>query len=185
MYFFPLRANLVTKGTKSVNLLPPVRVLVVTMSSAPHLAPLVPPRYQNFSIIFRDWPFNSMPGKPSAIPVCWFADASHLKLLSSSGLPLIPLHLLFTRHYQNWQRMELLLLFFLQTLLEDWLSSVTFPAFSLLIIVFVFLKFTLNTFNSSNPSQASGLLFKLLKSSIMPSHHHKVFFFIIWSYWFP
>ena len=66
----------------------------------------------------------------------------------SFNLPQIPLHLLYTQHLQNWQRMELLLTPFLKTA-ENLPSSGTFPAFSLLIMIFVFLTFTLSSFDSS------------------------------------
>ena len=64
-------------------------------------------------------------------------------------LPLIPLHLLCARHLQNWHRMELLYTPFMQTTQGNFPFFVNFPEFSLLTIIFVFLIFTLNPFDSN------------------------------------
>ena len=54
-----------------------------------------------------------------------------------------------TQHLQNWQRLELLPLPFLHTEPENLSSFITFPAVSLLIIIFVALTFTFNPFHSN------------------------------------
>ena len=62
--------------------------------------------------------------------------------------------------------MELLPSPFLQTAEGNFPSIVTFPAFSLLIIIFVFLTFTLNVLYSNAPLQAFSLAFRPCNTSV-------------------
>ena len=61
----PLLAN---KDTKSLNLLH--LILLIKLPTVPTASPIVSPRWLSFSTVSRDWPFNSVPGKSSAVPVC-------------------------------------------------------------------------------------------------------------------
>ena len=110
----PLLANI---ETKSLNLNHPLLILVITLSNAPPLAPIVSPRQQNFSTISRNWSFNSMLGKSSGMSVCWFTHVWHL--------PLTPHYLLCMQQLQNWHRMELMPKHFLQTAKGNLPSIVT------------------------------------------------------------
>ena len=58
---------------------------------------------------------------------------------------------LCNQHLQNWQKMKLVRWPFLQPTQESLISIVTFPAFSLLIINFVFLTFIPNPFDLNVP----------------------------------
>ena len=84
-------------------------------------------------------------------------------LMPTPAKPAENVHLLFTQHLQNRQRMELLSTPFPQTAQGNLLSVVTFLVFSLLIIIFVFLTFTLNPFDSNAAFQVSSLPFQGLK----------------------
>ena len=92
--------------------------------------------------------------------LCWFAHFRHLNLLCSFSLSVIPLHLLCTQQLQNWLRMAILFTPFLQTAQVNLPFTVTFLAFSLLVISFAFLTFTVSPFDSSAPFQASSLSFR-------------------------
>ena len=59
---------------------------------------------------------------------------------------------------------------FLQTVEKNLLSSVTFPAFLLLIIIFVF---TLHLFDFSAPFQACSLTFRPTSIYLMSSYQDK------------
>ena len=124
----------------------------------PPLAPIVSP-IQIFPTILRDESFKSVPGQSLAMSVYWFAYIWHLILLSSFSLTLIPLNLLSTQHLKTWHRMKFLPRTFLQTAQGNLPSVVAFPAFSQ-IIIFVFLTFTLNPFDSSAPFPALSLPFR-------------------------
>ena len=67
------------------------------------------------------------------------------------SLSLISLHLLYTHHLQNWDRMEFLTTPFLHTAQGNLLSIVVFSESLLLIIIFVFLRYTLNPFHPNPP----------------------------------
>ena len=108
IYLLLLWAN---EGTKSLNLLHPLLILVITLSTAPLLAPIVSTRKQNVSTISREWPFNSVPGQSSTdlhmSDILIFTLAIHFQFPSNT------LHLLCTQHLQNWQSMEVLSLSFI------------------------------------------------------------------------
>ena len=93
-----------------------------------------------------------------------------LKLAKLWTLPVITLHISCNQHLQNWQRVELLPTPFPCTKQENLSSSITFPTFSLLITIFIFLTFTLDPFDSYTPFQASSLPFRPPHVSLKPSH---------------
>lgn len=108
------------------------------LSHTPSLAPIC---HQDIKA-FPQFQFNSLSGQSSAMFVSYFAFAWRLNLLSSFSLPLIPLHLFCNQHLQNCHKMELMLSPFLQTTQSNLSSIVTFPTFSLLIMIFDLLTFT-------------------------------------------
>lgn len=69
-------------------------------------------------------------------------------------------HLFYTNHLQNWQRMELLLIVFLNNISQIFSSFLMISPFSLLIIIFIFLTLTLSLLDSTTPFQPSTSLFK-------------------------
>lgn len=82
---------------------------------------------------------------------------------------LIPPHLLSTQQLQNWQRMELMPTL-LQTTQGAFSSFLYFLAFSLLLMVFVFLTFSLNLFNSSASFRISSFSSYSLTNDISSSY---------------
>ena len=65
---------------------------------------------------------------------------------------------------------------FLQTGQGNFPSTVTFPAFSPLIIVFILVTYTLNPFDTSASFLACSHPFRLSSVSLMSSHQHKAVF---------
>ena len=103
--------------------------------------------------------FRNLTSRQSSVmSVCWIAHISHLNSLSCFGLPLIPLHSLCIQHLQNWQRMNYYLHPYCK--LTNFPFLVTFPEFSQLIIIFVFITFTINPFELNAPFHASSRPFK-------------------------
>ena len=95
---------------------------------------------------------KSVPHEETKERFWWFAHVWHFNLICSFSLPLIPLHLLCTQRLQNWQRMELLPRAYLQTVQGNLPSAVIFPAFAILITVFFFLTFIVNSCDSNTLS---------------------------------
>ena len=112
-----------------------------------------------------------MPWQSSAVFILWFVHVQLLNLISSFRLPLIPLHLVCTQHLQKWHRMEWMPATFLQTTQGNLPSIVTFPAFSKLITIFVFLPFTLDPFDCSVLFQSSSLPFPFLFFYVVLWYH--------------
>ena len=135
---------LVNKGSKYLSLLQLLLILFLILSTAPPLAPIVPPRLQNFVTISRNPPFNSMSEKSSTssfvnfhmsgIETCYF-------LQFSSDTTTSIVHPTLTKLRED----GITVYTFLQTAPGNMPSIVTFPAFSLLTF-FAFLAITLNLF---------------------------------------
>ena len=78
--------------------------------------------------------------------------------------------------------MELLAVLFLHKAQGNLSFIVTFPAFLLLIIIFVFSTFTFNSFDPNAPFQTSSVSFWPSSVSLMLSHRHRVVLLDILTY---
>lgn len=150
IYFFtpkckPLQAN---KRTKSLKILHPLLPFVITLPSAPPLAPTGSPRHLFFTTS-RDWLFNFMFGQSYAMSICWFTHARHLNVLSSFSSPLIPLCLLCNQQLQKLGGNGITAYSRSTNSTRKVAFFCNLPAFSPLIIIFITLAFPLNTLNNS------------------------------------
>ena len=78
--------------------------------------------------------------------------------------------------------MELLAILFLQKAQGNLSFIVTFPAFSLLIIIFVFSTFTFNPFDPNAPLQTFSVSFGPSSVLLILSHRHRVVLLHILTY---
>ena len=116
-------------------------------------------------MISRGMPFDSMTGRSFTNTSCWYARLK-FKLAIPFQFTSNTTSSLICPTPANWQMTELLSTLFLHTPTGSLPSTVTFPAFSPLIIVFVFLTFTINLFHFNSLFQASSLPFRLSSISL-------------------
>ena len=112
--------------------------------------------------------FNSTPGQSSAVCLL-IVHARHLNSISSFNLPTSFMHPTPENLTEGGIADYIVSL---QTLQGNFPSIATFPAFSLLNTLFVFLTFTLNPFGSNTLFQTSSLPFSPSDVSLANDSHH-------------